>query len=86
MCGTLILFVLFVNYKEIFVFAQNLALKEASNNPKEGSPSVLSNIPPQGNNPWIHSVIFEPLPKIKLTRSSYQVTYLFRFSALSKRI
>ena len=36
MCGTLILFVLFINYKDIFVFAQNLALTEAGNNPEEG--------------------------------------------------
>ena len=84
MCGTLILFVLFINYKDIFVFAQNLALTEADNNPKEGSPSVLSNIPPQGNDPWIHSVIFEPLPKIQLTYSSYQGTTLLDFQPFLK--
>ena len=38
MCGTLILFVLFINYQDIFAFAQNLALTEAGNNPEEGSP------------------------------------------------
>ena len=63
MYGTLILFVLFINYKDIFILAQNLALTEAGNNPEGDSPSILSEIPPQGNDPWIHSVIFEPLPK-----------------------
>ena len=84
MCGTLILFALLVNYKDIFVFAQNLALHEASNIPEEGPLSVLSDIPPQNNDPWIHSVIFEPLPKIKLTQSSYQVTTFLDFQPFLK--
>ena len=84
MYGTLILFVLFINYKDIFILAQNLALTEAGNNPEGDSPSILSDIPPQGNDPWIHSVIFEPLPKIKLTHSSYQVTTFLDFQPFLK--
>ena len=31
---------------------------------------TLSSPPPQNKNEWIHSVIFEPQPKIQLTQSS----------------
>ena len=51
---------------------------------KRGPLSVLSNIPPQNNDPWIHLVIFEPLPKIKLTCSSYQVTTFLDFQPFLK--
>ena len=40
--------------------------------------------PPKGNDLWIHSVIFEPLPKIKLTRSSYEVTTFLDFQPFLK--
>ena len=39
----------------------------------------LSSPPPQNPNKWVHSVIFEPQPKIQLTRSSYKVTSFLDF-------
>ena len=36
----------------------------------------LSLPPPQNKNKWVHPVIFEPQPKIQLTRLSYKVTSL----------
>ena len=35
--------------------------------------------PPQNKNNWVHSVIFEPQPKIQLTQSSYKVTSFLDF-------
>ena len=35
--------------------------------------------PPQNKNDWVHLVIFEPQPKIQLTRSSSKVTSLLDF-------
>ena len=35
--------------------------------------------PPLNSEQWIRLVIFEPLPKVKLTRSSYQVTTFLDF-------
>ena len=40
---------------------------------KDKTTSELSYSPPPKSNQWVHSIIFEPLPKVKLTRSSYQV-------------
>ena len=40
---------------------------------------TLSSSPLQNKNKWIHSVIFEPQPKIQLTRSSYKVTSFLDF-------
>ena len=40
---------------------------------------ALSSPLPQNKNEWVHSVIFEPQPKIQLTRSSYKVTYFLDF-------
>ena len=34
---------------------------------------TLFSPPPQNKNEWVHSVIFEPQPKIQLTRLSYKV-------------
>ena len=39
----------------------------------------LSSPPPQNPNKWVHLVIFEPQPKIKLTCSSYKVTSFLDF-------
>ena len=39
----------------------------------------LSSPPPQNQNKWVHLVIFEPQPKIQLTRSSYKVTSFLDF-------
>ena len=39
----------------------------------------LSSSPPRNPNNWVHSVIFEPQPKIQLTRSSYKVTSFLDF-------
>ena len=35
---------------------------------------TLSSPLPQNKNEWVHSVIFEPQPKIQLTQSAYKVT------------
>ena len=35
--------------------------------------------PPQNKNDWVHSVIFEPQPKMQLTRSSYKITSFLDF-------
>ena len=43
------------------------------------SRQTLSSPPPQNKNEWVHSVIFEPQPKIQLTRSSYKVTSFLDF-------
>ena len=40
---------------------------------------TLLSPPPQNPNTWIHSVFFEPQPKIQLTRSSYKVTPFLDF-------
>ena len=39
----------------------------------------LSSPPPQNKNDWVHSVIFEPQPKMQLTRSSYKITSFIDF-------
>ena len=40
---------------------------------------ALSSPLPQNKNEWVHSVIFEPQPKIQLTRSLYKVTSFLNF-------
>ena len=40
---------------------------------------TLSSPLPQNTNEWVHSVIFEPQPKIQLTQSSYKVTSFLDF-------
>ena len=35
--------------------------------------------PSQNKNDWVHSVIFEPQPKMQLTRSSYKITSFLDF-------
>ena len=42
------------------------------------SKSLLSP-PPQNKNDWVHSVIFEPQPKMQLTRLSYKITLFLDF-------
>ena len=34
---------------------------------------------PQNKNDWVHSVIFEPQPKVLLTHSTYKITYFLDF-------
>ena len=46
---------------------------------------TLSSPPPQNKNDWVHSVIFEPQPKMQLTRSSYKITSFLHFSTLFAR-
>ena len=48
------------------------------------SRQTLSSPPPQNKNEWVHSVIFEPLPKIQLTQSSYKVTPFLDFQPFLK--
>ena len=40
---------------------------------------TLLSPPPQNKNDWVHSVIFEPQPKMQLTRSSYKITSFLDF-------
>ena len=40
---------------------------------------ALSSPLPQNKNEWVHSVIFEPQPKIQLTQSTYKVTSFLDF-------
>ena len=44
----------------------------------------LSSPPPQNKNRWEHPVIFEPQPKIQLTRLSYKVTSFLDFQPFLK--
>ena len=44
----------------------------------------LSSPSPQNKNKWVHPVIFEPQPKIKLTQSSYKVTSFLDFQPFLK--
>ena len=45
---------------------------------------TLSSPPPQNKNNWVHSVIFEPQPKMQLTRSSYKITSVLDFQPFCK--
>ena len=58
--------------------SQNLGLTE-SDCEEEKTTNELSDGPPLNSEQWIHSVIFEPLPNVKLTRSSYQITTFLDF-------
>ena len=40
---------------------------------------TLSASPPQNKNDWVHSVIFEPQPRMLLTRSTYKITSFLDF-------
>ena len=78
MYGRYLLVVYLIGSFCLTLFSQSLAInKNQDLESNEGT--TLSDTPPRGNDPWIHSVIFEPLPKIKLTRSSYQVTTFLDF-------
>ena len=57
---------------------QNFGLTESEYD-EDKTTSELSDEPPIKSNQWVHSVIFEPLPKVKLTRLSYQVTTFLDF-------
>ena len=63
-----------------FIFlsqGQNFGLTE-SDYDEDKTTNELSDKPPIKSNQWVHSVIFEPLPKL-LTRLSYQVTTFLDF-------
>ena len=45
---------------------------------------TLSSPPPQNKNESVHSVIFEPQPKIQLTQLSYKVTSFLDFQPFLK--
>ena len=51
-------------------YSQNLGLID-SDYEEEKTTTELSDVPPTSSEQRIHSVIFELLPKVKLTRSSY---------------
>ena len=57
---------------------QNFGLTK-SDYDEDKTTSELSDKPLVKPSQWVHSIIFEPLPKIKLTRSSYQVTTFLDF-------
>ena len=40
---------------------------------------TLSALQPQNRNDWVHSVIFEPQPKMMLTRSTYKIASFLDF-------
>ena len=40
---------------------------------------TLSAPPPQNKNDWVHSVIFEPQPRMLLTCSTYKITSFLEF-------
>ena len=42
------------------------------------SKTLLASLP-QNKNDWVHSVIFEPQPKMLLTRSTYKITSFLDF-------
>ena len=84
MYGNYLLSALLLIFQNSPILTQSLALSTSNNNPERESSSILSDTPPQGNDPWVHSVIFEPLPKIKLTQSSYQVTTFLDFQPFLK--
>ena len=65
--------------------SQNLGLTE-SDCEEEKTTNELSDGPPLNSEQWIHSVIFEPLPKVKLTRSSYQITTFLDFPPFPQRL
>ena len=44
------------------------------------SAAELSDAPPENKQDWLHPVIFEPLNKIQLTSSTYQVTTFLDFA------
>ena len=46
---------------------------------------TLSSPLPRNPNKWVHSVIFEPQPKIQLTHSSYKVTSFLDFQPFYMR-
>ena len=68
---TLVVLLLYIHLS--LSLSRNLGLTE-SDYEEEKATHTLSDGPPNNSEQWIHSVIFEPLPKVKLTRSSHQVT------------
>ena len=42
---------------------------------------LLSAPLPQNKNDWVHSVIFEPQPRMLLTRSTYKITSFLAFQS-----
>ena len=69
-----LLFTFFITFSQ----GQNFGLTE-SDYDKDKTTSELLDKPPVKPNQWVYSLIFEPLAKVKLTRSSYQVTTFLDF-------
>ena len=59
-------------------FLGNILLAWATLQQPYISKSLLSP-PPQNKNDWVHSVIFEPQPKMQLTRLAYKITLFLDF-------
>ena len=60
------------------VFLGNILLTWATLQQPYMSKTLLA-LPPQNKNDWIHSVIFEPQPKMLLTRSTYKIASFLDF-------
>ena len=60
------------------VFLGNILLPWATLHQPYMSKTLLAP-PPQNKNDWVHSVIFEPQPKMLLTRSTYKITSFLDF-------
>ena len=60
------------------VFLGNILLTWATLQQPYMSKTLLAP-PPQNKNDWVHSVIFEPQPRMLLTRSTYKITSFLDF-------
>ena len=60
------------------VYLNNILLTWATLQQPYMSKTLLAP-PPQNKNDWVHSVIFEPQPKMLLTRSTYKITSFLDF-------
>ena len=65
--------VLLITFFISFSQGQHFGLTESDYDEDKTTSELLDKAPVKPNQ-WVNSVIFEPLPKVKLTRSSYQVT------------
>ena len=60
------------------VFLGNILLTWATLHQPYMSKTLLAPLP-QNKNDWVHSVIFEPQPRMLLTRSTYKITSFLDF-------
>ena len=60
------------------VFLGNILLTWATLQQPYMSKTLSASLP-QNKNDWVHSIIFEPQPKMLLTRSTYKITFFLDF-------